>query len=75
MCIQWKKKEEIWLSPVTKTPTSTEQSKKQRLQKANFGCKLDLPVNISPVYAIVQLIVSHVSNSTGINVTAKFIQV
>ena len=27
----WKeKKEEIWLSPVTKTPTPTEQSKKQR---------------------------------------------
>ena len=24
------KKEEIWLSPVTKTPTPTEQSKKQR---------------------------------------------
>ena len=24
------KKEDIWLSPVTKTPTPTEQSKKQR---------------------------------------------
>ena len=27
---QQEKKEEIWLSPVTKTPTPTEQSKKQR---------------------------------------------
>ena len=26
----YEKKEEIWLSPVTKTPTHTEQSKKQR---------------------------------------------
>ena len=26
----WEKKEEIWLNPVTKTPTPTEQSKKQR---------------------------------------------
>ena len=32
MFILWpkEKKEEIWLSPVTKTPTPTEQSKKQR---------------------------------------------
>ena len=28
--IYLEKKEEIWLSPVTKTPTPTEQSKKQR---------------------------------------------
>ena len=27
---KWEKKEEIWLCPVTKTPTPTEQSKKQR---------------------------------------------
>ena len=27
---KYEKKEEIWLSPVTKTPTPTEQSKKQR---------------------------------------------
>ena len=29
-CVWSEKKEEIWLSPVTKTPTPTEQSKKQR---------------------------------------------
>ena len=29
-CWDQEKKEEIWLSPVTKTPTPTEQSKKQR---------------------------------------------
>ena len=30
MVYLYEKKEEIWLSPVTKTPTPTEQSKKQR---------------------------------------------
>ena len=30
MNYQQDKKEEIWLSPVTKAPTSTEKSKKQR---------------------------------------------
>ena len=29
-CRVFEKKEDIWLSPVTKTPTPTEQSKKQR---------------------------------------------
>ena len=33
-CIR-KKKEEIWLSLITKAPTSTEKSKKQRDQKKN----------------------------------------
>ena len=35
------KKEEIWLSPVTKTPTPTEQSKKQRGKHKNATKNFD----------------------------------
>ena len=39
--LSWEKKEEIWLSPVTKTSSPTDQSKKQRdkIKNAtqNFG--------------------------------------
>ena len=41
MAFMVEKKEEIWLSPVTKTPTPTEQSKKATWQHKNATKNFD----------------------------------
>ena len=55
----WEKKEEIWLSPVTKIPTPTEQSKKATWQHKT-----------PPKTLITQLLQNHI----GIPISSRFIK-
>ena len=56
------KKEEIWLSPATKTPTPTEQSKKQRDNIKNATKNFDYTTiadrlrTVSWITAVTQLV-------------------
>ena len=56
------KKEEIWLSPVTKTPTPTEQSKKQRDN-----------IKTPPKTLITQLLRTDLGRSVGVTAVTQLV--
>ena len=56
------KKEEIWLSPVTKTPTPTEQSKKQRDN-----------IKTPPKTLITQLLRTDLGRSVGVTAVTQLL--
>ena len=56
------KKEEIWLSPVTKTPTPTEQSKKQRDN-----------IKTPPKTLITQLLRTDLGRSIGVTAVTQLV--
>ena len=56
------KKEEIWLSPVTKTPTPTEQSKKQRDN-----------IKTPPKTFITQLLRTDLGRSVGVTAVTQLV--
>ena len=56
------KKEEIWLSPVTKTPTPTEQSKKQRYN-----------IKTPPKTLITQLLQTNLGRSVGVTAVTQLV--
>ena len=62
MWCQWKKKEEIWLNPVTKTPTPTEQSKKQRNN-----------IKTPPKTLITQLLWTDLGRSVGVTAVTQLV--
>ena len=56
------KREEIWLSPVTKTPTPTEQSKKQRDN-----------IKTPPKTLITQLLRTDLGRSVGVTAVTQLV--
>ena len=58
----YEKKEEIWLSPVTKTPTPTEQSKKQRDN-----------IKTPPKTLITQLLRTDLGRSVGVTAVTQLV--
>ena len=56
------KKEEIWLSPVTKTPTPTEKSKKQRDN-----------IKTPPKTLITQLLRTDLGRSVGVTAVTQLV--
>ena len=56
------KKEDIWLNPVTKTPTPTEQSKKQRDN-----------IKTPPKTLITQLLRTDLGRSVGVAAVTKLV--
>ena len=59
---QREKREEIWLSPVTKTPTPTEQSKKQRDN-----------IKTPPKTLITQLLRTDLGRSVGVTAVTQLV--
>ena len=60
--MQSEKKEEIWLSPVTKTPAPTEQSKKQRDN-----------IKTPPKTLITQLLRTDLGRSVGVTAVTQLV--
>ena len=61
-CVLYEKKEEIWLSPVTKTPTPIEQSKKQREN-----------IKTPPKTLITQLLRTDLGRSVGVTAVDQLV--
>ena len=60
--VKEEKKEEIWLSPVTKTPTPAEQSKKQRDN-----------IKTPPKTLITQLLRTDLGRSVGVTAVPQLV--